>query len=153
MAPLLPVTTVGVALVGGAFFAFSAFVMQGLDRASGREATIAMQGINETAVTSVFMLAFIGTTLLCLALAVWGALHLGDVRGKLVLAGSAVYVVGVFLVTVAGNVPLNDKLAKAKPGAAAWHDFYGSWMALNHTRTIASAVALVLLLLALERGE
>jgi uncharacterized membrane protein len=152
MPTLLIVTTVGVALVAGAFFAFSAFVMQGLDRAPGREATVAMQGINETAVTPLFILAFLGTTVLCVALAVWGGMHLDVARGRLALAGAVLYVVGVFGVTVGGNVPLNDRLAQAAPGAAAWADYYGRWLALNHVRTAAGGVALVLLLLALERG-
>jgi uncharacterized membrane protein len=146
---MLIVTTVGVALVAGAFFAFSAFVMQGLNRANGRQATIAMQGINETAVTPLFMLAFLGTALLCVGLIVWGGLHADQARAKLAIAGGALYLVGTFLVTVAANVPLNDKLAKATPGAAAWHDYYGTWLAWNHVRAVASVGALVLLLLAL----
>lgn len=153
MPTLLIVTTFGVALVTGAFFAFSAFVMQGLNRAPGRDATVAMQGINVTAVTPLFMLAFLGTTLVCLALAVWGGLHLDATRGRLALAGAALYVLGVFGVTMVGNVPLNDRLAQATPGAAAWADYSSRWLTLNHVRTIAGGVALILLLLALEHGE
>lgn len=147
---MLLVTTIGAGLVAGVFFAFSAFVMQGLNRAPGREATIAMQGINETAVTPVFMLAFVGTTLLCLVVAVWGGLHLDEARGVLALSGAVVFVLGTFVVTMAANVPLNNTLAAAAPGTASWHDYYGAWVAWNHVRTAAAVAATVLFLLSLQ---
>jgi uncharacterized membrane protein len=99
-----------------------------------------------------FMLAFIGATLLCLALGVWGGLHLDETRGKLALAGAVLYVVGGFVVTMVANVPLNNALAQATPGAAAWHDFYSAWLTWNHVRTAASVAATVLLLLAIQSG-
>ncbi len=141
-------TTVGAGLVAGTFFAFSAFVMAGLNRASGRQATVAMQGINETAVTPLFMLALLGTALLSVALIVWGGLHLDDARAKLAIGGAALYLVAV-VVTIAASVPLNDRLAEATPGAAAWQDYYGAWLAWNHVRAVAGIAALVVLLLAL----
>ena len=149
MMAILLITTVGVGLVAGVFFAFSAFVMQGLARAPEPAATSAMPAINETAVTPLFMLALLGTTLLCAALVVVGGLHIDEARWRLAVAGGAVYVVGTFLVTVAANVPLNDRLAR---GDIAWDGYAGPWTAFNHVRAASSLAALVLLLLALERG-
>lgn len=149
MVTLLLITTVGVGLVAGVFFAFSAFVMAGLDRASDSEAAAAMRGINETAVTAPFMLAFLGATLLCVALAVVSGLSLDETRARLALAGAVVYVAGTFLVTIAANVPINDRLAREDIG---WRDYLGPWQARNHVRTASSTAALVLLLLALERS-
>lgn len=146
---MLVVACVGTGLVAGVFFAFSAFVMRGIDRAPDGAATSAMRGINETAVTPAFMVAFLGTTLLCLALAIWGGLNLDEPRARLALAGALVYVVGAFGVTVAANVPLNDRLAR---GAVAWSEYVGPWLAFNHVRTASSIAAAVLLLSALERG-
>jgi uncharacterized membrane protein len=44
------------------------------------------------------------------------------------------------LLTAVGNVPLNDTLAKVHPHAAdaakQWHDYYGSWLPLNHLRAL-----------------
>jgi uncharacterized membrane protein len=150
MSALLLVTTAGVGLVAGVWFAFSAFVMAGLDRAPAREAVVAMQGINRSAVGAPLMLALFGTALLCVALLVWGATHWSDPGAKWGVAGAATYLVGSVLVTIAGNVPLNDKLEKATPGKAAWSDFYGSWLAFNHVRAVTGLAALVLLLLALN---
>jgi len=146
---LLGITTVGVALVAGVFFAFSAFVMQGLDRAPGAAATSAMRGINETAVTPAFMLAFLGTTLLCVALIVVSALDVDAGGAKLAIAGGALYLVGAFGTTIAANVPLNDRLER---GEVAWAEYVGPWLAFNHVRTAGALAALVLLLLALERA-
>jgi len=146
---LLVVATVGVGLVAGVLFAFSAFVMAGLDRAPETQAAAAMRGINETAVTPAFMLAFLGATLLCVALVVVSLLDGGGTRAKLAIAGAVVYVVGVFGTTIAANVPLNDRLAA---GGIGWAQYLGPWLAWNHVRTAAAIGALVLLLLALERA-
>ena len=148
MTAMLVVATVGVGLVAGVFFAFSAFVMQGLRRAPESVAASAMRGINETAVTPPFMLAFLGTTLLCVALVVVGGLQFDDARARLGVAGGALYVVGVLGTTVAANVPLNDRLAR---GDIGWAQYAGPWLAFNHVRTASAVGALVLLLLALQR--
>lgn len=148
MPTLLIITTVGVGLVAGVWFAFSSFVTQGLDRAPEREAVIAMQGINQTAVTPLFMLAFLGTALLCVALIVWGGLNLSEARAKLAIGGAALYLVGSFFVTMAANVPLNNALDRATPGPAAW-EAHRPWQGWNHVRTVTGIAALVLLLIAL----
>jgi uncharacterized membrane protein len=62
------ITTVGVVgcgLIGGVFFAFSAFVMSGLNRLPPSRATAAMQSINVTAQHPPLMLALFGTAAVC----------------------------------------------------------------------------------------
>lgn len=59
------------------------------------------------------------------------------------LAGAALYLVGTFGVTAAGNVPLNDALA-AREGADAvafWPDYAARWTRWNHVRTVAAIAA------------
>lgn len=154
---LLTATTVAVGVVAGVWFAFSAFVLQGFDRAPARDAVVAMQGINRAAVTPAFMLVLFGTAALCVAVAVWGGLHWSDTRGKLAAAAGALYVVGSIGVTSAANVPLNDSLARVDPGspgvAEAWRSFCDSWLAWNHVRTVTAVAALVLLTVALTHSE
>lgn len=58
----------GCGLVGGAFFAFSSFVMPALGRLPGAEGIAAMQAINILAVTPAFMAALFGTAAVCLGL-------------------------------------------------------------------------------------
>ncbi|MCS5722318.1 DUF1772 domain-containing protein [Herbiconiux sp. CPCC 203407] len=122
---LAAVTGVGAAVVGGVFFAFSAFVMRGLADAghdSGDAATAgatsrgshvgitAMQAINRAAVRPPLMVLLFGTMLAglatCILLAVVGgghALWWG-------LAGEVLYLGGVVVMTVAFHVPRNDGL-------------------------------------------
>jgi uncharacterized membrane protein len=135
----------GAGAVGGVFYAFSSFVMPALERLQPADGIKAMQSINVTAERPGFMVAFLGTTLLCGYLGVRGILDWGDRRATLLVAGSALYLVGTFLLTVAHNVPLNNTLADVHPhatGAAAqWHDYLGKWNWANHVRGLASLAA------------
>jgi uncharacterized membrane protein len=132
----------GAGLVGGTFFAFSAFVMPALERLSDADAIKAMQSINVTAERPAFMIAFMGTTLLSAYLGVRGLIDWGDRRATLTVVGSALFLVGSFLLTAAHNVPLNDALAKVSPNApsaaAHWRHFVGGWNWANHLRGAAS---------------
>ncbi len=147
------VAALGCGLAAGVFFAFSAFVMEGLNRLPAAAGITAMQSINRTAVSALFMTALFGTAVLCLGLAVWAAASWGERRAPWVMAGSALYLLGTIGVTIARNVPLNDRLAVLRPddaGAAqAWTDFVTTWTAWNHVRTISALVAAALLIVAL----
>ncbi len=65
-------TTVEAGLAAGFYFAFSAMVMKALDRLPAAEGVNAMQSINRAA-PGPFVAAFIGTALVCVALAVVGS--------------------------------------------------------------------------------
>lgn len=58
------------------------------------------------------------------------------------MAGSLLYLVGAFGLTVGQNVPLNDALAAVNPDgpdvAAHWQHFLGGWEWANHARGAAS---------------
>jgi uncharacterized membrane protein len=131
----------GSALVAGVFFAFSTFVMDALDRTPPSQAINAMNEINETVVRPGFMIAFVGTAILALALGVYAVLNWGDRRATFLLVASALYVVGTFILTIVHHVPLNDHLADVDPNSAAaaseWRHYFDSWVPWNHVRTIA----------------
>jgi uncharacterized membrane protein len=132
----------GAGIVGGVFYAFSSFVMPGLQRLPAAQGIAAMNEINVTAEHPAFMVAFMGTTVLCLYLGVRGIADWGDRRATLLVAGSALYLVGAFVLTVAHNVPLNDELAGVTPHAAdaatRWHAYLDGWNWANHVRGVAS---------------
>jgi uncharacterized membrane protein len=72
-------------------------------------------------------------------------------RFALLLSASVVYIVGSFGVTVAGNVPLNEKIARADASAgaaAARAAFERPWNRLHTVRTVASIAATVLVFVA-----
>jgi len=63
------------------------------------------------------------------------------------------YVVGMFVVTVVFNVPLNDQLAATDPASTAaapvWARYLTDWTLWNHVRTIASLAATTLFIVAI----
>jgi uncharacterized membrane protein len=147
-------SAVAAALAGGATFAFSNFVMPALNRLAAPEATRAMQAINETAINPLFMLLLIGTGLLSIAASVAHLMSLAPTNYWL-LVGAALYVCGVVLVTVAGNVPLNETLAQADSTLAspdAWDTYARPWTTWNHVRTLAAAAASTAFILAALQG-
>jgi uncharacterized membrane protein len=145
----------GAGVVGGVFYAFSSFVMPGLERLPAAQGIAAMKEINITAEHPAFMVAFMGTTALCLYLGVRGVLDWGDTRATLLVAGSTLYLLGSFVLTVAYNVPLNNELATVSPHAADaahhWQVYLDRWTWANHVRgatSIGAAAAYVGALLA-----
>jgi len=150
-------TVLGCGVIGGAFFAFSTFVMEALARLPAPHGIAAMQSINVVVLNRWFLSVFIGTAATCVLLAI--AALAWDPPGRLyLLAGSVLYVAGTFLVTIAFNVPRNDALAAVAPesadGSALWATYVTGWTAWNHVRTIAALAAAALLFLALvEQGR
>lgn len=144
---------IGSALAAGVFFAFSTFVMAALGRIPAEQGIAAMQSINITVINPLFMLAFMGTGAVCLALAAGAYFRWDETASKLILAASLIYLVGSIGVTMAFNVPLNDALAIVQPGtpeaATLWTRYLNDWTFWNHVRTIASLVAAGLFIVAL----
>jgi uncharacterized membrane protein len=145
------IAAVGCGLVAGVFFAFSGFVMAGLNRLPAAHAVAAMNAINRTAVLPPLMIALLGTAALCAGLAVWALLDWSGGRAALTLAGAALYLLGAIGVTRAANVPLNDRLATVDPHGAGgeWDRYRSAWTAWNHVRGALSGAAAALLTIAL----
>jgi uncharacterized membrane protein len=138
------VAALGSALIAGAFYAFSAFIMAALARQPASQGIAAMQAINVTVLTPMFLGVFMGTAALSLVVAV--VLAFAQEPGWLYgIAGAVLYVVGCFGVTMGLNVPLNDALARVQPesseGAQLWQRYLVDWTRWNHVRTLASLIA------------
>lgn len=142
-------SALGAGLVGGAFFAFSTFVMPALARLAPAQGIAAMQSINVTVLRPPFMLAMFGTAALCIALGLRALLRWSAPGSAWLLAGCAVYLAGTILVTMAFNVPRNDALealpADGAAAAAFWPRFLAAWMPWNHVRTVSSLASAALL--------
>jgi uncharacterized membrane protein len=149
-------TALGCGLSAGVFFAFSAFVMDGLARAEAPAGIAAMQEINLQAPTPAFLLVWLGTGLLCVVVAAWTVLSPGDRRPALAVAAAAIYAGGSIALTFARNIPMNDALADMDPGDAAagryWREYVRRWTAYNHVRTAASLAGAALLTIALAEA-
>ncbi len=144
------------ALMGGLFFTWSNAVVTGLAKIPDHGYISAMQSINRTILNPLFLLIFMGTNLL-LPLAAWFQYRAGEQPGWWLMALAAlIYIIGVFGVTIGGNIPLNqmlDKFALSTSTAQEMKDlrtvFENRWNNLNLIRAWASAISLALVLLSL----
>ena len=138
----------GSALVGGVFFAFSSFVMKALARLPSSEGIAAMQSINIVVINPSFLGAFMGTAVLSIGIVGFALLRWSHPSTLFFLGGAICYVGGTFVVTMLGNVPLNDQLAAVfatDPDAAKlWGHYLDRWTMWNHVRTLAAFVAALL---------
>ena len=144
----------GAGLVAGIFFAFSAFIITTLGRLPPEGGTSAMQSINVAVLNPVFFLAFFGTAVAALLLAVVAFAGWSPSRSPYLIAGALLYLAGTIFVTMAFNVPLNNKLAATSPksaeGASVWKTYLSAWTAWNHVRTIGALAACASFILALS---
>jgi uncharacterized membrane protein len=147
---------VSLAAVGGVFYAFSTFVMKGLDRTEPAEAITAMHGLNaEAQANAPFLALFVGSALLAAGVGVAAALRLSTPGAPYVLAGAVLGLVA-FVVTMAFNVPLNNRIDAVDPSGLStaealreWQGYLAPWTAWNHVRTVAPLAGSALLLVGL----
>ena len=153
---LVAATALGSALVGGVFYAFSAFVMAGLKRLPAADGMAAMQSINVTAVQPGLMIPFFGTMIASIAVAITAIADWNSTTSFWLLAGAASYVLGAFAMTAAYHVPRNNALAATRTEASnagqVWARYLDEWTRGNHVRTLAALAAAALLGIAIRLG-
>ena len=136
---------IGSALIGGVFLAFSSFIMEALRRLPSVEGIAAMQSINVVVLNKSFLGAFIGTAVISLLVAGLAINEWGRPSAPWFLTGALFYLIGTFLVTGLGNVPLNDQLAASpaadSASATVWEHYLDRWTLLNTLRTVAATAA------------
>ena len=152
---VLMLAALGSGLMAGVLFAFSNFVMAALARLAPAEGMRAMQAINVTVLNPLFLSIFMGTgavSVLSIVVALWRGSGAGTACA---IAGGVIYLAGSILVTMRGNVPLNNVLAALDPDAPGsarqWSDYARAWTRWNHLRTVACFVAMVLFVAAISQ--
>lgn len=146
---VLVVSTTTAGLTAGLFFSWSCSVMPGLGRVSHAVFIVAMQSMNRAIQNPLFFSCFFGTALF---LPVSSYLYYGVATVFELLTGATIiYWAGVIGITILGNVPLNNRLEDFQLASASKDDmlkiregFESRWTRLNHVRTIASTIVLVL---------
>ena len=137
----------GAAIIGGGLFVFSSFIMKSLARLAPAEGIAAMQSINVVVMNVSFIGTFMGTAALSVAILFISFGEAGSMAGTLVNIGGVLYLIGTFLVTARGNVPLNHKLAAVDANDASsvqvWEDYLVRWTRLNTLRTAAALAAVL----------
>ena len=139
--PLLALSLAS-ALLAGVFLTFSDFLMRALQRSSPASGTEVMQTLNREVYRSVFMLLFLGMVPVSVLSGGFGLLRIQGPSGDWLAAAALLYLLGVFGVTAAGNVPMNQRLdAMPLAGAEAqayWPVYAGGWLRWNHLRSVAA---------------
>jgi uncharacterized membrane protein len=149
---LLIITTTITGLIAGLFYSWSVSVMPGIGRLDDKEFLMSFQAMNRAIINPVFMLCFLGAAVM---LPVTTFVNYGQPTFWLLMVASLFYLGGVIAVTFIGNIPLNNALDRlniasstSEQLAAFRAQFESKWNALNHVRSVANTVALVLAIMA-----
>ena len=140
------------ALVGGVFKAFSEFIMAGLLRAEPAAGIESMQWINRTVLRTEFVAALMSIAVFSVLFALYALIVFTGPGRTAILIAALIYVPSVFLMTIYGNVPMNNRLAqldhRSDEAAVYWSTYGKQWTRLNHIRTLGSIFTAGLYLIA-----
>lgn len=154
LAGLTIATALGCGVMAGFFFAFSNLVMPSLGRIPPVHGITAMQRMNLGVANPLFMLAFLGTPALCVAMAAVGFANLDEGYAGYLIGAAALYLVGGLLMTIAYHQPRNLALGKLEATAPAseayWRRYLAQWNPWNHVRALTSLAAAALLIVAIR---
>lgn len=132
------------AVIGGVFSAFSEFIMSALLRTTPAGGIEAMQQINRTVIKTQFVAGILLIAPLSVLFAFYSlTVFEGAALTTLILA-PIVYLPTVFLMTIFGNVPMNNKLDRvdhtSTDAEAYWSKYVRDWTRLNHARSLGSVL-------------
>jgi uncharacterized membrane protein len=141
-------------LMAGIFFTWSNAVKPGIGKLNDIDYLSALQSMNRVILNSLFLIVFIGT-IISVALVPVFHFHIypKNIFWLLILI-VIIYLVGVFSVTVFGNIPLNEILDKRNLSVMNPNDLSllrdsieNRWNNFNLIRSISSALSFLLLII------
>lgn len=140
------------AVIGGVFSAFSEFIMFGLLKTAPAGGIEAMQHINRDVIKTQFVAGILSIAVFSVLFALYSlSVFEGAALVTLILA-PAVYLPTVFLMTMFGNVPRNNKLESLNhttaEAEAYWAQYGRVWTRLNHVRSVGSILTAGLYIIA-----
>ena len=145
-------------LLAGLFYGYDCSVIKGLGNLQDDFYLQSFQSINKVIQSPYFFISFMGN-LLILPLATWLSYRNSDsATFYILLMATLVYVIGVFGITIFGNVPLNERLAKFTISTATSNEiitmrkaFENPWNIYHTVRTIASVIVFSLVILSVMK--
>jgi uncharacterized membrane protein len=139
-------------LVAGVFLAFSDFVTKALVSVAPDVGIKTMQKINRMVYGSIFLVLFMGMAAYFVVLSGYAYFYLISPATSWIISGGLFYLVGVFLVTIVFNVPMNKRLdaldASSTDTIIYWEEYQPMWTLWNHVRAAASTLTMLCLLIA-----
>jgi uncharacterized membrane protein len=152
---LLVFTATLTGLMAGLFFAWSCSVTLGLAHVPDTAYLTAMQAMNRAIQNPAFFICFLGAAIFLPICTYQQYHHQAHTRFWLLLAATALYLIGIIGVTFIGNVPLNQTLdkfnihvASSQQMAAQRAQFESLWNRLNNIRTVMSTLSFILVVVA-----
>lgn len=141
-------------LMAGIFFTWSNAVKPGLGKLSDIEYLRALQSMNRVILNNAFKLIFLGAIItVALVPVFYFNLYPKNIFWLFILT-LIIYWVGVFGVTISGNIPLNEILDKTNLESISLEEIKAlrtrievKWNNFNFIRSISSAITFLLLIL------
>ena len=150
---ILVVNTLLTGLLAGVFFTWTNAITPGIGLLEDLEYLQAFQHMNRTILNPLFYVVIMGPVLLSFASFYFHKSN-PKIISRLTISAAAFYLTGVFLVTLLGNIPLNDLLDKTNLADMSLVDakvlrgkFETPWNNLHLIRTITSASSFLLLII------
>ncbi len=139
--------------LAGIYFIFSNTIMKALAEMETSVGITVMQKINKIIINPGFMSLFMGAPALSLYLVYMGWFREVGAATWWLLSGGLLIIIGNFVLTAAGNVPLNNELEAVDPhsenGKRIWKKYLDRWVMLNTIRSYATATAAAVLIVAI----
>lgn len=147
-------------LLAGLFYGYDCSVIKGLGNLQDEVYLQSFQSINKAIQNPYFFISFVGI-LLVLPVSSWLSYSNSNLASfYLLLSATLIYFIGVFGVTIFGNVPLNEQLANFSISTATEAEisamrqtFEKPWNTYHTIRTIASIISFGLAILSLIKQK
>jgi uncharacterized membrane protein len=156
---VLVFATLFTGLLAGVFFTWTNAITPGIGRLSDVNYLQAFQNMNRTIINPLFYIVIIGPLILS-PLAAYLYKNSTAFMLKILIGTSVLYFLGVFVVTIFGNIPLNMMLDNLQLSNISLEQaktfrvkYENRWNNLHLIRTITSTISFTLLILACLYNE
>lgn len=150
---LMTVLTTG--FMTGIFFTWTNAVMPGIGKLSNLEFLKALQSMNRVILNPLFYISFIAPMVLFAMSLFFNYTLSSNSIFRLLFAAAIIYILGVFFITVLGNIPLNNLLDQSQLEMLNLEELQSlrtqievPWNQFNLIRTLSSFSSFVFLLIA-----
>lgn len=153
-ATILLITTLLTGLLAGVFFTWTNAITPGIGRLNDTAYLQAFQHMNRTIINPLFYVVIVGPLFLS-PLSAYIYKSSPRIMIWTIIGSSIIYFLGVFIVTMLGNIPLNVMLDHTQLTNISIEDakdlresFETKWNQLHLIRTVSSSTSFLLLILA-----
>ncbi|MDG1351278.1 MAG: DUF1772 domain-containing protein [Crocinitomicaceae bacterium] len=150
---ILPSAILFVGLMAGIFFTWSNAVKPGIGKLSDLEYLRALQSMNREILNIPFKIVFLGSLITLISVPIFYINLCAENIFWLFISAFVIYLLGVFTVTILGNIPLNELLDNTSldnisinEAKALRKSIEVKWNNFNLVRSVSSSLTFVLLI-------